>query len=80
MRILRKQELLKIIGLSASSIGRLERAGDFPQRVRLGPSAVGWREDEINDWIEALKRRGADDAARSNAKVSDQNETGELQP
>ena len=30
---------------------RWERAGLFPERVRIGPNSIGYRESEINEWI-----------------------------
>lgn len=57
MRILRKPEVLRLTGLSASTIARLEERGQFPRRIQLGSSAVGWREDELLDWIASLRRR-----------------------
>ncbi len=56
MRILRKPDVLKITSLSASSIERMERHGEFPRRVRLGSNAVGWIEGEILEWIGTLRR------------------------
>ena len=55
-RIIRKQELIQITGLSYATLWRRERAGDFPQRLRLGPHAVGWRLDEIEDWMASRPR------------------------
>lgn len=40
-------------GLSKSTIWRLEHDGLFPQRCRLGPNSVGWRSEDIVDWIES---------------------------
>nr|WP_213396473.1 AlpA family phage regulatory protein [Yoonia sp.] len=34
-------------------ITRLEKAGLFPRRVRLGAGRVGWVEEEIDAWIES---------------------------
>jgi prophage regulatory protein len=28
-----------------------EARGEFPKRVRLGPRAIGWIEEEIDKWI-----------------------------
>lgn len=36
-----------------SHITRLEKAGLFPRRVRLGAGRVGWIEEEIDAWIES---------------------------
>ncbi len=37
-------------GLSKSTRWRLEKAGEFPPKVQLGPRAVGWRAEEIIQW------------------------------
>jgi len=52
VRILRKPEVIARTGLSASSLERLERRGEFPPRRRLGPNAVGWLLDEIEAWVQ----------------------------
>jgi prophage regulatory protein len=51
LRILRRRELRAKVGYSTPHIDRLEKAGDFPKRVVLGPAAVGWLEHEVNAWI-----------------------------
>ena len=51
-RIIRKPELLNIIGLSDPTLWRLEKKGDFPKRLRLGGNSCGWLESEVNKWIE----------------------------
>ncbi len=53
MRVIRKKELVQKVGYSAMRIGRLEKAGAFPKRIQLGPNAVGWLEEEVDDWIAA---------------------------
>jgi prophage regulatory protein len=50
MRILSKKELRALVLYSPSHIDRLEKAGLFPKRVRLGPCRVGWIESEVLDW------------------------------
>ena len=54
MRILRKHEVLHRVGLSGMEIWRREKAGEFPQRVKLGPNSVGWVETEIDAYLEQL--------------------------
>ena len=53
-RLLRYRELKpeKGIPYSRMHIDRLEKAGKFPQRVRLGPNTVGWFDDELNDLLD----------------------------
>jgi prophage regulatory protein len=62
--IVRMRQLIPMVGLSRSSIYRFISLKQFPAPIRLGDKAVGWRVDEIEDWINArpssidLYRRG----------------------
>lgn len=49
--VVRSKDLRQLTGLSRSSIWRLERDGDFPARVRLTRSGVGWRRTDIEAWL-----------------------------
>lgn len=60
-RILRQRELLALIGLSRVTIWRLERAGLFPQRRRIGRNAIGWLKSDIDAWL-TTRPRGAQPA------------------
>lgn len=51
MRLLSKRQLKEMVLYSPQHIARLEKAGKFPQRVRIGPNRVGWVEDEVLDWL-----------------------------
>ena len=51
-RIIRKPELLEITGVSIASIYRWVGEGRFPAPVRLGPNSSGWRESEVEAWLE----------------------------
>ena len=54
-RIMRTPEVVKITGLSRTTIWRRIGSGDFPVPVKLGGAgsrSVGWREGEIEKWIE----------------------------
>lgn len=58
LKILSKKALIAIVLYSPQNIARLEMAGQFPKRVRLGPNRVGWLEQEVLDWLEEhLQRR-----------------------
>ena len=52
-RILRLPEVLTITGLSRSQIYRMVAAGQFPPPVRIGERAVGWREEDVQHWLES---------------------------
>ena len=51
-RIIRLTEAKNLSGLSRSSIYSLMNEGKFPQKVNIGSRAIGWVENEIQDWIE----------------------------
>jgi prophage regulatory protein len=51
MQILRYAEVAAKVGLNVTSIYRLEKAGQFPARIRLGSNSVGWVEEEVEAWL-----------------------------
>lgn len=50
-RIIRKPELLNMLGISDPTVYRMEKAGKFPQRLRLGGNSCGWLKAEVDGWI-----------------------------
>ncbi len=56
MQILRLNEVADMTGLSRVTIWRMERAGKFPERISLSPRRVGWRRDEVHEWLESRPR------------------------
>ncbi len=54
-RMLRLHELQQIVPFSDVHLTRLERAGKFPKRIKLGPGRRVWDEDEVLDWVEARR-------------------------
>jgi predicted DNA-binding transcriptional regulator AlpA len=51
-KLLDAKAIAKMLGLSVRTIWRLSDGGQMPKPVRLG-SAVRWKTDEINRWIES---------------------------
>jgi prophage regulatory protein len=51
-RILRMREVSGLTGLSRSTIYRSVWQGSFPPPLKLGTRAVGWRESDVERWIE----------------------------
>lgn len=49
--ILRLPEVIKITGLSRSSIYLMANNGEFPKQIALGKRSVGWVKAEIENWI-----------------------------
>ena len=52
-RIITRDQLKELVPYSASQIARLEQAGQFPRRLKLGPNRIGWLSSEIENWIES---------------------------
>jgi prophage regulatory protein len=55
-KLIRRKELLNLIGVSCATQWRLEKAGLFPVRVQLGKSSVAWRLSEVEEWINGRER------------------------
>lgn len=49
--IYRMIQVIRLTGLSRSSIYRLESLSMFPARVKLSASASGWRSEDVHCWI-----------------------------
>lgn len=61
MKLLSKKAVREKVLYSPAHIARLEAAGQFPKRVRLGTGRVGWVDEEVDDWIRArIAERDAD--------------------
>lgn len=56
-RLIDKKKLRELVPFSSSHIARLEKAGDFPKRVKIGQSRIAWSEKEVLTWI-ASKKQG----------------------
>src|SRR5262245_62676016 len=67
-RVLRIREVAARTGVSRTTIWRLIKAGRFPQPFPLSsPSAVGWLEREVDEWIadRAARRPRSPEAAEA---------------
>lgn len=54
VRLLSKRQLKEMVLYTGQHIQRLEDAGKFPKRVRLGDGPrgrVGWLESEVLEWL-----------------------------
>jgi prophage regulatory protein len=54
-RIIDRHELRRLVPYSDNHVLRLERAGLFPMRVKLGAKGVGWLLSEVLAWIDWRK-------------------------
>ena len=53
-KLVSKKELKSVFGIPYcfAHIARLEAAGQFPKRVRLGACRVAWIAEEVQAWID----------------------------
>ena len=54
--IVKKSQLVSLLGVSETTIWRWERDGKFPQRRRIGPGRVGWFYAEIKEFLENCEK------------------------
>lgn len=66
-RILRLKDVMHLTGLGRSTIYKFIADGFFPCSVPLGGRAVGWIEEEVEDWV--LARIDARDQGAQGADV-----------
>jgi prophage regulatory protein len=62
IKLISKKDLKVVLGIpySFQHIARLEAAGRFPKRIRLGQNRVAWLLAEVESWIEErVARRDA---------------------
>lgn len=57
-RFYRFPDLEQRVGLSRTTIWRLEKDGKFPARRMLSPNTVGWDQREVEEWMESRERAG----------------------
>lgn len=50
-RLMRRPEVLRVTGLSRSSLYRLIASGHFSPPVSLGPNTVAWAASMVHSWI-----------------------------
>lgn len=52
VRILRLKTVLERTGLSRSTLYRMMNEGTFPRALRISARCSGWRECELEAWLE----------------------------
>lgn len=84
-RILRPKDVEAATGLSRTTIWRLVREGTFPAPLRLtgsapGKGARGWREGDVEKWLESRPRASEPTPANSCATCAELLEVRPLDP
>ncbi len=62
--LLRLPAVLRLTGLSRSTIYKLMAAGEFPPAHKITRRAVAWCSSEIDQWVDSRTSRKSDDAQR----------------
>jgi prophage regulatory protein len=52
VKILRRPEVEKIVGLSRSTLYAMMAENTFPKPIKLGKRAIGWPDNVIAGWID----------------------------
>lgn len=50
-RLLREAQVLELVPVSAATLWRSIKRGEFPRPIRISVRAVAWLESEIHAWI-----------------------------
>lgn len=51
MKIIRMGELSHMLGVSKTTLWRMEKRGELPQRIKISRRVVGWLESDIKEWL-----------------------------
>lgn len=57
--VLRLPAVIEATALSKSTLYAMIQDGDFPRPMRLGKRAVGWREADIEAWLNSRSKEFA---------------------
>jgi len=60
-RILRQRDAARYVALAESTLEKKRCDGTGPPFVRLGSRAIGYDVRDLDEWIEAQKRRSTSD-------------------
>ncbi|HBG04542.1 MAG: hypothetical protein A2075_10315 [Geobacteraceae bacterium GWC2_58_44] len=52
--LMKRQEVVKLVGLCYTTIYNMENAEKFPARRQLAPGRVAWLRSEVEAWINGL--------------------------
>jgi prophage regulatory protein len=56
-KIHRLPSALAITGLCRTALYDRLKEGQFPEPVRIGPRAIGWRESDLATWVNTRAKR-----------------------
>ncbi len=63
-RVIRPNELVKILSVSRPTLWRMEKKGELPKRRKISTGSVGWLEKDIEEWLENRPFVGEDQSKK----------------
>ena len=57
-KLIRLKDVLRLVGLSRSTLYRKMGNGTFPESVQLGERVVAWWEGEVREWMASRPKSG----------------------
>ena len=57
-QIHRPKPLAKRLGVSITTLWRMRGRNEFPEPVQISPGAIGWRESDVQAWLETRAKVG----------------------
>lgn len=52
IQIIRVGELASLLGVSRTTLWRMEKAGELPSRINISQGVSGWLESDIKEWLD----------------------------
>ena len=52
-KLIKKNEVMEMCGISSSTLYRLIKSGQFPNPVKTSERSVAWIENEVEQWIDS---------------------------
>lgn len=56
MKLLRRQEVEELVGISRSTLYTMISEGRFPKQVQISTRAVRWRRSDVIEWMRNLEK------------------------
>jgi prophage regulatory protein len=50
-KLVSTEQLAELVPYSQNQLRRLEAAGEFPKRVKIGKNRVAWIQEELDQWL-----------------------------
>lgn len=57
--VLRIDQVAELLGCSIKHIQNLQKAGELPPRTRVSDRIIGWRESDLEAWLESRREEGS---------------------